>query len=348
MDNHEKPCMGPPRHSSLSARAACGSFQFGSLEWGQESARGTSMTIKEVAVLLGMRQQDVRQAITSGWPLPVSRQLVRLSAEYVGETPFVSEDALNTFIAEIEAEEPGRNPPADVRRQLLVECRYRCAICRSPVLRLHFHHIVEWSKLKHHHPEHMLALCGTCHDQCSGGVVDAKAQYEIKERLGSATTGIPDVPHPRVFLAEGPARFSWDDLATVISALHDTVAAPDWPRGGPHDLADVDLERKNELNRVSESLFREMRERHEPFFHRVAAFLRDPRNYRIAQVYTATADELAMKVAIAEARGLTFDAIWLEIHDAALESMPLDATLKRTLRILLSFMYFHCDIGRKR
>lgn len=51
--------------------------------------------------------------------------------------------------------------PAAVRRQLRQEAFFGCAKCGSPILE--YHHIVEFAEQAHHNPDHMIAVCPTCH-----------------------------------------------------------------------------------------------------------------------------------------------------------------------------------------
>src|SRR5262249_49572254 len=81
-----------------------------------------------------------------------------------------------------EAEEPGRWPPAAVRRSLLVEAKHRCAICRDAAP-IQFHHMLDWAKVRHHDPRHMLAVCGTCHSRCTNGFIDYRSQVAYKTQL---------------------------------------------------------------------------------------------------------------------------------------------------------------------
>ncbi len=69
-----------------------------------------------------------------------------------------------------------RRPPSQVMRQLRQECGFGCAQCGCPILE--YHHIIEWAEKKHHDPEHMVALCPTCHRVL--GKLPRKRAYEVK------------------------------------------------------------------------------------------------------------------------------------------------------------------------
>src|SRR5258708_5369873 len=140
------------------------------------------MTINEVAGLLGYSKERVERLIAEGLALPRSGVIATLQCTRQAGAMDVSDDQFNEFVGKFEAEEPGRWPPAAVRRELLVEATHRCAICHDSAP-LQFHHMLDWAKIKHHDARHMLALCGTCHTRCSNGFIDYQAQLAYKNKL---------------------------------------------------------------------------------------------------------------------------------------------------------------------
>lgn len=74
--------------------------------------------------------------------------------------------------------------PQPLRRLVLVEAGHRCAI---PTCRQHpvdVHHIVEWSQVRRHEFENLLALCPTCHRRMREGDIDRVAAKQYKTNLG--------------------------------------------------------------------------------------------------------------------------------------------------------------------
>lgn len=140
------------------------------------------MEVKEVAGLLGYSREKVLTIIRTGLELPKSKVKVKLAAMKRGSTYDVSEAKLNVFISRFEKEEPGRHPPVAVRRDLLVEARHKCAVCRERAP-LQFHHMVEWGPPSHHDTAQMLAVCGTDHDLCTKGDIDYESQVKYKGKL---------------------------------------------------------------------------------------------------------------------------------------------------------------------
>lgn len=172
------------------------------------------MNEKEAAFLFGVSREALVELIEKGVTLPVSKETVKLPATSIKGEYAISDEDLDAFIARFEAEEPGRKPPVTVRRQLLTEANHRCGICRQPATRLQFHHILEWEKVRHHDPAHMIAVCGTCHDDCGMGKIDKKSQEIYKTRLLQ--------PH---YLPEdkGEAKIKRERDLTQLTELFSTV-----------------------------------------------------------------------------------------------------------------------------
>src|SRR6266446_966878 len=129
------------------------------------------MNLKDAAGLLGWKRELVELAITEGIETPQNKYRAKLSATPQGSDFDILDGDVEKFLAQFEAEEPGRYPPVAVRRALLIESGYQCAVCRSDAP-LRFHHIVDWANLRHHDPKHMLTVCGSCHDKIGLGMID--------------------------------------------------------------------------------------------------------------------------------------------------------------------------------
>ncbi len=145
------------------------------------------MNVNEVAAYLCCSRDSVLNAINNGIALPKSCKNVKLECDWIDKQPEISDDQYNEFVNQFESEEPGRRPPAAVCRELRVEASFACAVCRREGP-LQFHHLIEWSKLKHHDPNEMLSICGTCHDRCGNGEIDRKAQKMIKALVRKRST----------------------------------------------------------------------------------------------------------------------------------------------------------------
>jgi len=301
------------------------------------------MNIREVATLLRMTPDEVKISIKEGIELPATKLKIKLKAELLGKKYEIDEASLNEFIDKFHQEEPGRHPPAKVRRKLLVEARHRCAICEE-VKPIEFHHIIEFSKLKHYDIDHMMVLCPTCHTLCGNGIIDSKAQREYKNRLNNKEKG-EDVAFKSSI---APLNFSWGEVKTVIQALHTEVVQNSNQGDSKFDLSDADLNTKNRINKLSQHYFETvMLEAHEPYFNRIFAFLRNPINSKVNEQYFEIVDELRSKIAANRNDFISFEFFLVTFADVAKVRNGVEGINRRALNILLSFMYINCDIGKK-
>jgi hypothetical protein len=300
------------------------------------------MTLSEAVNLLGKwSREELLTVLREGVALPSSGKIVRINATKVGRDYDISESSLDAFISAFEKEEPGRWPPTAVRRELLVEAGHRCAICEDSAP-LQYHHIVEFNRVRHYDTRHMLAICGTCHHKCTIGIIDRPSQRAYKQKLSQLSAG------PMYLTVDGPARFSWDDLRDVVDALHTTLRVTNESGNSRYDFTDVDLDEKNILNNLDEEYFEEMRHADEPYFGRIRQFLENPANSEIVDQYYDIVDELRRKIVTDRKMFGGFEQVLTRFADVAVQNTSDGLRGKRrALRIMLSFMYFNCDIGRK-
>lgn len=294
-------------------------------------------------MLLGWRPEMVADAIRIGVQLPVSRMTVTLRATTLAGEVNIDDEDLDSFVAAFEREEPGRNPPVAVRRELLVEAGHACSICADSAP-LQYHHILEFAELKHHDVRHMMAICGTCHSKITLKQIDVLAQRMYKERTATRRRLVSKATD--ALSGESLLRFSWEDLREVISQLSE--ASDRVPTHSSSDFTDLDLTRKNELNRLGADYFEMMRQHHEPYFGRIDRFLAEPVNEGQRDLYFRVVDELRTKLAAGRSNFASFEQALLRFVELAVDDKPSEMKPHRALlTILLSFMYFNCDIGRK-
>jgi hypothetical protein len=295
------------------------------------------MNINEAAEFMCWPRDVLKAAIEQGIELPKSKNLVKLRAIKLGDDYDIQETSLDEFIEQFEKEEPGRNPPTAVRRQLLVEARHRCAICKGTSA-FEFHHIIEFSVLKHYDTNHMLLLCATCHRRCGNGEIDITAQREYKKQLTDTSNDFDSD------LNNFPIRFSWDDLKDIVVEVHKVVKVANPSTVSKYDRRLIDLEKKNVLNKMGEDYFVMMRDKHQPYLGRIKEFLGNPANSSLAELYYETVDELNSKIAAERDKFNRFEDILIQVGDSAKTRLN---GLRPTLNVFLTFMYFECDIGRK-
>lgn len=82
--------------------------------------------------------------------------------------------------------DPQRNIPAELRRQLLIESGHRCSIPQcAHSSNLDIHHIKPWSEVREHSFENLIVLCPNCHRLVHDGKIDRKSLFEYKKRLST-------------------------------------------------------------------------------------------------------------------------------------------------------------------
>ncbi|MBV9868748.1 MAG: HNH endonuclease [Abitibacteriaceae bacterium] len=307
------------------------------------------MTINEAAMILRFNREEVKIAIKEGVQLPKSKKTIQLIADLINEEYDIDQQELDNFIRCFDEEEPGRHPPTDICRDLLIEARHRCAICRQ-ISPIEFHHMIEFSKLKHYDKTKMLALCPTCHTRCTLGQIDQNSQrkykLQLKEELSNLNGGSADA---LTFMDDGsPIRFSWDDLKELIVGLHEIHATETPDNASKYDYSDAEIEFKNELNNLGKEYFELIKSEHEPYFGEILAFLKKPINKEIADLYYDIVNELRAKIAADRNKYKSFEVFLIRIADTMIKSSPERVRgRRRELDVLLSFMYVNCDIGRK-
>lgn len=71
--------------------------------------------------------------------------------------------------------------PAEIERQILIECGHRCAVCGTPAP-LERAHIIPWRKTKEHKAEDLICLCANCHGRADQEKWGQKTLQEYKDR----------------------------------------------------------------------------------------------------------------------------------------------------------------------
>jgi len=73
--------------------------------------------------------------------------------------------------------------PAEIKRRILIESGYRCAVptCRFPITENA--HIVSWAKTQDHSYENLVALCPNCHTMYDSGKIERAAIIAYKKKL---------------------------------------------------------------------------------------------------------------------------------------------------------------------
>ncbi|MCG3149491.1 MAG: hypothetical protein PCFJNLEI_02954 [Verrucomicrobiae bacterium] len=148
-----------------------------------------------------------------------------------------------------------------------------------------------------------------------------------------------------------PFRVDPVELREVIEILYNkrsealATATSRWDFKGYKGIAT-----KNKINRLTKDYFNaSIRDKSEPHFAAIKAFLENPRNRVLAERYHEAAAEIQGKAMAFRDRFPSFDLVIEQLCDAICLTDAKFQQLgkKRVLRVLLHYMYANCDIGKK-
>ena len=108
----------------------------------------------------------------------------------------------------------------------------------------------------------------------------------------------------------------------------------------------VGLERKNELNKLGEEYFNNMKKNSLSYFRKIDSFLENPANRKYKEYYNNTVFELKEKIIVKRSEYGQFEEIFYYLYDYIFDNNEKSLKEERKLVwIFLHYMYFNCDIG---
>jgi hypothetical protein len=105
---------------------------------------------------------------------------------------------------------------------------------------------------------------------------------------------------------------------------------------------------KNRINKLSEGYIKLIQQESLPFFEQLAKFLEKFENRDLKKVYLNITSDLQKVILVRRNEFEEFGQIFEIIEQVCKENVPELSTERRTLQILLHFMYFQCDIGENK
>lgn len=107
----------------------------------------------------------------------------------------------------------------------------------------------------------------------------------------------------------------------------------------------TDFPEKNKINNLSEGYIKLIQQESLPFFEQFEKFLQQFENKDFKKIYYNIISDLQKIILVKRNNFEQFDQIFETIEATCKEQVPKLSTDRRTLLILLHFMYFQCDIG---
>lgn len=108
----------------------------------------------------------------------------------------------------------------------------------------------------------------------------------------------------------------------------------------------VSYSEKNQANHVSAEFAKQLSDRYLSYTPAIDDFLADPMNADLKEHYDAAVEEFQLKILAAFDEHKSFDRIFNLLVDALVRRDGILASNKKSLRALLFYMYWHCDIGK--
>lgn len=146
-----------------------------------------------------------------------------------------------------------------------------------------------------------------------------------------------------------PLQFDESDLKSVIEAFHKYLPSSDTLDKNVVDFSYVEMEKKNELNKLSKDYFDNAMQRHYSHFESIRSFLKDPINKPLKEQFDDLVDELNAKITIYQNEYFAFERLLDELYDYVISNNKefFGSGRKRLVRVFINYMYCNCFIGKK-
>jgi len=118
----------------------------------------------------------------------------------------------------------------------------------------------------------------------------------------------------------------------------------------PQDIAKMltNFSAKNKINNLSEGYIKLIQQQSLPFLEQFRVFLEKFENRDFKKIYFNITSDLQKVILVKRTEYEKFDDIFAAIEETCKAKVPALVADRRTLQILLHFMYFQCDIGESR
>ena len=144
-----------------------------------------------------------------------------------------------------------------------------------------------------------------------------------------------------------PLQFDEQDLKNLIIEFHKSIPDTGIIGKSEGDYIYVEIERKNELNQLSQVYFDDVIKKNYTYFDFIRNFLKDPINTSLKEIYEDTVDELNAKITLNRSAYNAFENLLEDLYDYVISNNSELAGKKRLIRLFLHYMYCNCDIGKK-
>jgi hypothetical protein len=188
------------------------------------------------------------------------------------------------------------------------------------------------------------------------------AEYKkfIQEKTGVSNVEIIGIEKLRIWLNEkqdiarifdldrfrSPLRFHPEEFKEILITFHENLEDITNNYKSQYNFEFIGIEKKNEINNLSETYFDYIKDNSESYFNDIHNFIKDPKNKEYADFYFNVVDELQGKITIRREEFHKFEEIFEYIYDEMLYKFP-DLKNRKLINAFLHYMYCNCDIGVK-
>lgn len=138
-----------------------------------------------------------------------------------------------------------------------------------------------------------------------------------------------------------PLSFDENDLKEIINSF----SKLDKEKGSLPKIPARDIEKKNELNKLSKEYFNNVIKRNLIYIEQIREFLSDPINTEYLYKYENTIDDINEEIVIHRDEFDKFDLIFNYLYNFIVENNPELKSNRKLVRLFLHYMYYNCDIG---
>lgn len=144
---------------------------------------------------------------------------------------------------------------------------------------------------------------------------------------------------------DSPLIISPDDLSALIEALAEEI--PDISKiESTTPTPRTPYERKNTLNSMDKDYADNQRRKYLKETSQISTFLSSPDNLELATKYSGIVDEFQNKILSKRKDYQSFNALLEYLYDLLIQRDGILKSNKKLTRVMLFYMYWHCDIGK--
>jgi len=125
---------------------------------------------------------------------------------------------------------------------------------------------------------------------------------------------------------------------SLINSISDTI----------REIQRTNFSAKNKINNLSEGYIKLIQQKSLPFFEQFRVFLEKFENRDFKKIYFNITSDLQKVILVKRTEYEKFDDIFAAIEETCKAKVPALVADRRTLQILLHFMYFQCDVGENK